>query len=209
MVDLDKPAYRAATQRMLEAVRLVLVRSDSLRAALVRLGCARRKIRHPTHRHSAGRNSAFSPRDWPADGDWQLLQAVSLDREERIAHQPARLRRIRQEYPQRHLSPLPAKARCCDELEDARPRRLALPIRSRSPVLFRQAELRELFYRSHIFLHPSETGAGRQSGRRAEFDARSHGQRTARFRHHITAEFRKRSRTASAACWLRNATRMR
>ena len=30
MVDLDKPGYRAATQRMLEAVRLVLVRSESL-----------------------------------------------------------------------------------------------------------------------------------------------------------------------------------
>ncbi|MGZ4985759.1 MAG: glycosyltransferase, partial [Chthoniobacterales bacterium] len=38
MVDLEKPAYRAATMRMLEAARLVLVRSESLRKALVRLG---------------------------------------------------------------------------------------------------------------------------------------------------------------------------
>ncbi|MCA1658674.1 MAG: colanic acid biosynthesis glycosyltransferase WcaL, partial [Verrucomicrobiaceae bacterium] len=35
MVDLEKPAYRAATVAMLEQVRLVLVRSASLRDALV------------------------------------------------------------------------------------------------------------------------------------------------------------------------------
>ena len=45
MVDLDKPAYRTATKRMLAAVRLVLVRSESLREALVRLGCPANKIR--------------------------------------------------------------------------------------------------------------------------------------------------------------------
>ncbi|MDQ6624494.1 MAG: glycosyltransferase, partial [Verrucomicrobiota bacterium] len=45
MVDLEQPAYRAAALEMLDAVRLVLVRSDSLGAALVRLGCPAAKIR--------------------------------------------------------------------------------------------------------------------------------------------------------------------
>ncbi len=45
MVDLEKPAYRAATARMLAAARLVLVRSESLRKALVSLGCPADKIR--------------------------------------------------------------------------------------------------------------------------------------------------------------------
>src|SRR5947207_12007900 len=45
LVDLDKPAYRAATQQMLEAVRLVLVRSESLGRALINLGCPAGKIR--------------------------------------------------------------------------------------------------------------------------------------------------------------------
>ncbi|MFN2507721.1 MAG: glycosyltransferase, partial [Chthoniobacterales bacterium] len=45
MVDLDRPAYRAATNRMLDAVRLVLVRSESLRDAVLRLGCSTEKIR--------------------------------------------------------------------------------------------------------------------------------------------------------------------
>ena len=44
MVDLEKPAYRAATKQMLEAVRLVLVRSESLGRALVEIGCPPEKF---------------------------------------------------------------------------------------------------------------------------------------------------------------------
>src|SRR5215467_2843269 len=39
IVDMHKPAYREATQRMLETVKLVLVRSESLRRAVVDLEC--------------------------------------------------------------------------------------------------------------------------------------------------------------------------
>src|SRR5438067_13857303 len=45
MVDLNKPAYRATTNQMLKAVRLVLVRSESLGRALVEIGCPPEKIR--------------------------------------------------------------------------------------------------------------------------------------------------------------------
>ena len=38
MVDMNKPAYREATLQMLDAVTLVLVRSESLRRAVVDLG---------------------------------------------------------------------------------------------------------------------------------------------------------------------------
>ncbi len=61
MVDLDKPAYRGATLAMLEAVRLVLVRSESLRQALIGLGCAAGETAPATHRDSA-RGSAVSAR---------------------------------------------------------------------------------------------------------------------------------------------------
>src|SRR6266849_6351615 len=44
MVDMNKPAYREATRQMLDAVKLVLVRSDSLRRAVIRLGCDEKKI---------------------------------------------------------------------------------------------------------------------------------------------------------------------
>ena len=44
IVDMKKPAYREATQQMLNAVRLVLVRSESLRRAVIDLGCESKKI---------------------------------------------------------------------------------------------------------------------------------------------------------------------
>jgi len=44
MVDMNKPAYREATRQMLDAVKLVLVRSESLRRAVVDLGCDEKKI---------------------------------------------------------------------------------------------------------------------------------------------------------------------
>src|SRR5437016_10127138 len=43
-VEMNKPAYREATRQMLDAVELVLVRSDSLRRAVIRLGCDEKKI---------------------------------------------------------------------------------------------------------------------------------------------------------------------
>src|SRR5467141_3164360 len=43
-VDMNKRAYRDATRQMLDAVKLVLVRSESLRRAVADLGCDPRKI---------------------------------------------------------------------------------------------------------------------------------------------------------------------
>src|SRR5262249_57568336 len=44
MVDMNKPAYREATLQMLDAATLILVRSDSLRRALIDLDCDPYKI---------------------------------------------------------------------------------------------------------------------------------------------------------------------
>src|SRR5213594_1133401 len=44
LVDMQKPAYRDATREMLSVVKLVLVRSESLRRAVVDLGCGEQKI---------------------------------------------------------------------------------------------------------------------------------------------------------------------
>jgi len=44
LVDMNKPAYRRATKEMLDAVRHVLVRSESLGRAVADLGCDENKI---------------------------------------------------------------------------------------------------------------------------------------------------------------------
>src|SRR5450631_1033548 len=77
MVDLEKPAYRTATSEMLNAVRLVLVRSESLRRAMVDLGCDEKKLR--IHRTGIPLTEfPLRPRTWPQEGRWRLLQAGRL-----------------------------------------------------------------------------------------------------------------------------------
>src|SRR5712691_4022122 len=77
MVDMEKPAYRAATQQMLEAVRLVLVRSESLGRALINIGCPAGQIRLQ-HTGIPVDDIPFRPRAWPDKGAWKFVQACRL-----------------------------------------------------------------------------------------------------------------------------------
>src|SRR5690349_9986326 len=72
MVDMNKPAYREATLRMLDAVTLVLVRSKSLRHALIDLGCDPAKI--DIHRTGIPLEEfLFRDRAVPKNGEWQFV----------------------------------------------------------------------------------------------------------------------------------------
>ena len=161
-VDLEKPAYLAATKQMLRAVRLVLVRSDSLRQSLVRLGCAEEKIRLQRTGIPLA-ELPFRARAVPVDGGWQFLQACRLIEKKGLITSLRAFAAFVRQHPSAHFT-----------IAGEGPLRGALEIEARSlgvanRVTFTgflsQPELRELFYRSHIFLHPSETGAdGNQEG---------------------------------------------
>src|SRR4030095_8019055 len=73
-VDMNKPAYRQATQQMLQAVKLVLVRSQSLRRAVVDLGCDPDKI-EIQRTGIPLEEFPFRERSWPKDGEWRFVQA--------------------------------------------------------------------------------------------------------------------------------------
>jgi len=162
MVDLDKPAYRAATQKMLEAVRLVLVRSQSLGRALINLGCPAGKVRLQRTGIPV-EEIPFQPRDWPANGAWKFVQACRLIEKKGLrvslrafakfsASHPASTFTVAGEGPLRHeLGQLAAELGVADRVF--------------FPGFISQTQLRELFYQSHIFLHPSEMGGdGNQEG---------------------------------------------
>ena len=162
MVDLDKPAYRAATQQMLEAVRLVLVRSDSLGRALINLGCPAGKIRLQ-HTGIPVDEIPFRTREWPAGGAWKFVQACRLIEKKGLrvslrafakfaALHPGSTFTIAGEGPLRNeLGQLAAELGVADKVF--------------FPGFISQTQLRELFYQSHIFLHPSEVGGdGNQEG---------------------------------------------
>jgi glycosyltransferase involved in cell wall biosynthesis len=105
----------------------------------------------------------FRPRVFPTDGRWRLLQAGRLIEKKGISTTLGAFAEFARRYPESSLTiagdgPLRAS------LES-----LARDLNVGSRVTFTgflsQPELRTLFYQSHLFLHPSETGAdGNQEG---------------------------------------------
>jgi colanic acid/amylovoran biosynthesis glycosyltransferase len=162
LVDMNKPAYREATVQMFRAVKLVLVRSESLRNGLVDLGCDAEKIE--IQRTGIPLiEFPFRERNFPKNGEWRLVQAGRLIEKKGL---PVTLRAFAiflQQYPNAILT-IAGEGPLLDEL-----RRLAGELHIAENVSFTgfvsQEQLHEIYYRSHIFLHPSQTGHdGNQEG---------------------------------------------
>jgi glycosyltransferase involved in cell wall biosynthesis len=162
LVDLKKPPYRAATKAMLDAVRLVLVRSESLGRALVEVGCAPEKIRIQRTGIPVD-DIPFAQRVWPNDGAWRFVQACRLIEKKGLKTSLNAFAQFAARYPLSSLA-IAGEGPLRAELETLA-RTLGIDSRVGFTGFVSQAELRELFYRSHIFLHPSEQGTdGNQEG---------------------------------------------
>jgi glycosyltransferase involved in cell wall biosynthesis len=161
-VDMNKPAYLNATRQMLQTVKLVLVRSESLRGALVDLGCDPKKIE--IHRTGIPTQEfQFRERSFPRNGEWRLVQAGRLIEKKGL---PVSIRAFAS-FLTRHPNAKLTIAGEGPSLEDLQ--NLTSQLKIERHVSFTgfisQQELREVYYRSHIFLHPSQTGHdGNQEG---------------------------------------------
>ncbi len=162
MVDMNKPAYREATLQMLDAATLVLVRSESLRCALIDLGCDSAKV-ELQRTGIPMEEFAFRERSVPEHAEWRFVQAGRLIEKKGL---PVTLRAFVifvQQYPNATLT-IAGEGPLLEELQ-----RLARELNIAEHVSFAgfvsQEQLREIYYRSHIFLHPSQTGHdGNQEG---------------------------------------------
>jgi colanic acid/amylovoran biosynthesis glycosyltransferase len=161
-VDLDQPKHRAATQRMIQLAKLLLVRSESLGDRLVELGCPREKIR--VHRTGMPMDELhFRQRTAPADGAWHCVQASRLITKKGLATTIRAFAAFAEKFPQAKLTfagdgPL---------LEATRGLAAELGIADRVHFagFLSQAKLRSLYEDAHFFLHPSEMGPdGDQEG---------------------------------------------
>ena len=162
MVDLDKPAYRAATQEMLEAVRMVLVRSESLGQALIHLGCPPVKVRLQRTGIPVD-EIPFRARAWPENGRWKFVQACRLIEKKGLRVSLRAFATFAERHPESTFT-IAGEGPLRTELGQ-----LAAGLGVAEKVFFpgfiSQTQLRELFYQSHIFLHPSEVGGdGNQEG---------------------------------------------
>src|SRR5262245_9594156 len=162
MVDMNKPAYREATLQMLGAVRLVLVRSESLRRALVDLGCDPQKI-EIQRTGIPLEEFPFCDRAVPKNGAWQFVQAGRLIEKKGL---PVTIRAFEvfvRQYPNATLR-IAGEGPLFRELKMLA-RELKIAQRVSFTGFLSQEQLREIYYSSHIFLHPSQTGRdGNQEG---------------------------------------------
>jgi colanic acid/amylovoran biosynthesis glycosyltransferase len=162
MVDMEKPAYREATLQMLDAVTLVLVRSESLRHAVVDLGCDPKKI-EIQRTGIPLEKFPFRDRAVPQNGEWQFVQAGRLIEKKGL---PVALRAFStflKQHPNATLT-IAGEGPLLSELRRFA-RELGVIDRISFTGFVSQEQLREIYYRSHIFLHPSQTGGdGNQEG---------------------------------------------
>jgi colanic acid/amylovoran biosynthesis glycosyltransferase len=162
MVDMNKPAYRTATKQMLDAVGPVLVRSESLRRAVIKLGCDEKKIE--VQRTGIPLDEfPFRERGVPQNGQWRFAQAGRLIDKKGL---PVTLRAFAaflKQYPSSTLT-IAGEGPLLDQLQDL-VRELKIDNHVSFSGFISQHQLRKIYYASHIFLHPSETGPdGNQEG---------------------------------------------
>jgi colanic acid/amylovoran biosynthesis glycosyltransferase len=162
MVDMNKPAYRKATLRMLDAVTLVLVRSESLQRALVELGCDPKKI-EIQRTGIPLQEFPFRERAVPNNGEWRFVEAGRLIEKKGLPVTLRAFSTFSKQHPNATLT-IAGEGPLLTELKNLA-RELAVTDRVSFTGFVSQEQLREIYYRSHIFLHPSQTGRdGNQEG---------------------------------------------
>src|SRR5437773_5033804 len=163
MVDMNKPAYREATRQMLDAVKLVLVRSESLRRAVVHLGCDEKKV-EIQRTGIPLEEFHFCERNFVAAAtEWRFLQAGRLIEKKGL---PVTLRAFAvflERHPNANLT-IAGEGPLLSQLQNLA-RDLNIDGRVSFTGFISQEQLRKIYYASHIFLHPSQTGHdGNQEG---------------------------------------------
>jgi colanic acid/amylovoran biosynthesis glycosyltransferase len=162
LVDMQKPAYRRATNEMLDAVKLVLVRSQSLGRAVVDLGCDQSKI--AVVRTGIPLDEfPFQERTFPQNAAWRFLQAGRLIKKKGFPTSLRAFATFARRYPSSTFT-IAGEGPLLPELK-LLAKELKIDNRITLTGFVSQERLHKLFYESHIFLHPSETAHdGNQEG---------------------------------------------
>lgn len=162
LVDMDKPAYRKATREMLSLVTRVFVRAQSLKRAVIELGCDESKI-DIVRTGIPLQEFPFRERELPADGKWRFLQASRLVQKKGIATTLHAFTAFLNHYPEATLT-IAGEGPMLAELKELTGK-LKIADRVELPGFLDPEKLRDVYYATHIFLHPSETGSdGNQEG---------------------------------------------
>jgi colanic acid/amylovoran biosynthesis glycosyltransferase len=153
----DQPGYLDRLRELLQTVPLVMVRSESLRDRLLDLGCPPEKIRMNRTSIPTGDFPKID-RDPPADGDaWHLVQACRLIDKKGLDLTLRVFAAFQAEHPTARLTiagegPLEPELRTLAE-------RLGVGSNVDFCGFLKSGELRDLYHRAHLFIHPSRLTA--------------------------------------------------
>jgi colanic acid/amylovoran biosynthesis glycosyltransferase len=145
--------YEANLRKLLRVVPLVLVRSRSIAERLIELDCDPKKIRLNRTGIPLG-DFPFMVRKAPAGGAWTLVQACRLVSKKGLSTALRAFAKFVKRFPQSQFV-IAGEGPLRQELEA-----LVVQLDLRSAVTFagflNQNELRDLFEKAHLFMHPSE-----------------------------------------------------
>ena len=162
LVDLERPAYRKATEEMLQLVRRVFVRSESLGTAIRPLTNATDKIAI-TRTGIPLADFPYRARNIPDAGQWRLLQAGRLIEKKGIVTSLRAFAEFTKVFPNARFV-IAGEGPMLEELQRTT-NELGIAEKVSFPGFIDQEKLRDLLIKSHIFLHPSQVAAdGNQEG---------------------------------------------
>ena len=154
MLREHRPRYAEQMRELFGIVPLVLARSRSLADRLESAGCPPEKIR--LNRTGIPlKDFAFAERPAPGDAAWKLVQACRLIEKKGLHTALRAFVQFRSRFPQAALT-IAGEGPLRGELEEA-VEKLGLAGSVTLPGFLGEAELKDLYAASHIFLHPSET----------------------------------------------------
>lgn len=155
-VDMDKPGYRRAMQEVLRLATQIQCRSEALAQDVLNLGCDPAKV--VLQRTGIPMDYwRFVERHAPADGKWRLCQSCRFIEKKGLDLTLRAFAQVLQRHPEAELQLVGGGA------EGRRLRELAESLGITSKVKFlgfiSQAQLKDILDASHLYLHPSRTGA--------------------------------------------------
>jgi colanic acid/amylovoran biosynthesis glycosyltransferase len=149
----NERGYEANLKKLLRLVPLVLVRSRSIAERLIELDCDPKKIR--LNRTGIPLDGfPYLVRNTPSDGAWTIVQACRLVPKKGLATALRAFANFAKTFPQSRFL-IAGDGPLRRELEE-----LSQKLDLHEAVIFLgflgQIELRELYEKAHIFMHPSE-----------------------------------------------------
>ncbi len=155
-LSMDKPRYLAAMQQVFQLTAKVQSRSEALSEDLIKLGCPPEKV--VLQRTGVPLDVwAFQPRETPADGAWRLMQSCRFVEKKGLDLTLQAFAAVAAKYPNARLA-LVGEGPLRQALEQ-QAQTLGLADKVTFTGFLGYTPLKEQVYASHVYLHPSRTGA--------------------------------------------------